>query len=149
MIFTNSNHILVFINRWKIHYVLCSTRLGSSLKDFCWDFELMVGCFLSNTGDIAINYSFFKKSISFQNDECNFGNCQLTSHNILGFWKTSTVSMKKIYSNKIAKRKITSDNVASFFGSNGANEKYSQTSRKRPPQIQRFSGRLRASDYVR
>ena len=51
--------------------------------------------------------------------------------------------MKKIYSNKIAKRKITSDNVASFFGSNGANEKYSQTSRKRPPQMQRFSGRLR------
>ena len=29
------NHIPVFINRRKIHYVLCLTRLGSSLKDFC------------------------------------------------------------------------------------------------------------------
>lgn len=149
MIFTNSNHIPVFINRRKIHYVLCSTRYGSSLKDFCWDFELMVGCFLSNTSDIAINYRFFFKSISFQNDECNFGNCQLTSHKILGSWKTSTVSLKNIDSNKIGKRKITSVNVASFFGSNGANEKYSQTSRKRPPQMQRFSGRLRASDCLR
>ena len=29
------NHNPVFINRREIHYVLCSTRLGSSLKDFC------------------------------------------------------------------------------------------------------------------